>query len=133
MVTQLAHAAPVAPVVTPRARELTGASAWLRVTAGTPRGKRLARIVFTAPAAGRVTTAAVRIKRPSGRYVVQLCTTGNQPTCLAKKLRARAGRLAVPALTLRVGSGQRVRAWLSVTALSRRAKAVTRGPVPLDV
>jgi hypothetical protein len=130
----LSPATPAAPVVvTPRVRKLTSGTAWLTVTAGSPRGRRLARVAFAAPTAGRVTTAAVRIKRRSGRYVVQLCTTGSLPTCVAKKLRARAGRLAIPALSLRVGGGQRVRVALSVTALSRRAKAVTRGPLPLDV
>jgi hypothetical protein len=126
-------APPTAPAHTPAPRELTTGSAWLTVTAGSPRGKRLARVAFSAPAAGRVTTRALRIRRPSGSYVVRLCTTGSRPACTTRTLRARAGRLALPALTLRHASGSRVRVTLSVTARSRRATAVTRGPVALDV
>jgi hypothetical protein len=124
----VAAAAPVetvpAPAHTSAPSRLTRGSAWL-----TLRGKRLGHVSFSARS-GRVTSRALRIKRPSGRYTVKLCTTGARPACTAKALRARGGRLAVPALTLRRVSG-RVRVTLSVKA--RRATAVTRGAVALDV
>jgi hypothetical protein len=123
---------PVAPPA-PRIRRITSASAWLTVTAGSPRGKRLGRVAFAAPSDGRVSTRALRVKRPSGRYVVQLCTTGSTPVCTTKTLRARSGRLSIPALKLRTGSGLRVHLALSLNALSRRATAMTRGSVALDV
>jgi hypothetical protein len=124
-------AAPVTPARTPEPSKVTSGSAWLTVTAGTPRGKRLGRVSFSA-ASGRVRTRALRVKRPSGRYTVKLCTTGALRACTTKTLRARGGRLAIPALTLRHSSG-RVNVTLTVSARSRRATAVTRGAVALDL
>jgi hypothetical protein len=124
------------PVVTPAPRRLTGAKAWLTVTAGSPRGKRLGRVAFSAPGSGAVTTRSLRIARPTGRYAVELCATplkGTLPTCRVKRLRARAGRLTLPALKVRLGAGQRVRVRLAVRSLSRRATAQTRGAVSLGV
>jgi hypothetical protein len=127
------------PVATPTpspAPRVTSGRAWLTVTAGSPRGKRLGRVAFSAPGSGAVRTRSLRIARPSGRYAVELCATpikGTLPTCTVKRLRARAGRLTLPALSARLGAGQRVRATLSVRSLSRRATAATRGSILLDV
>jgi hypothetical protein len=124
------------PTPSPAPPRLTSGSAWLTVTAGSPRGKRLGRVAYSAPGAGVVKTRSLRISRPTGRYAVELCATplaGRVPTCTVKRLRARAGRLTLPALTARLGAGQRVRASLTVRSLSRRAIAATRGAVSLDV
>jgi hypothetical protein len=127
------------PAATPTpapAPRVTRGSAWLTVTAGSPRGRRLGRVAFSAPGSGAVRTRSLRIARPTGRYAVELCATplkGTVPTCAVKRLRARAGRLTLPALTARLGAGRRVRATLSVRSLTRRATAATRGSVLLDV
>jgi len=129
------------PVATPTpspspAPLVTSGRAWLTVTAGRPRGKRLGRVAFSAPGSGAVTTRSLRIARPTGRYAIELCATplkGTVPTCTVKRLRARAGRLTLPALKVRLGAGQRVRVTLAVRSLSRRATAKTRGAVSLDV
>jgi hypothetical protein len=126
-----------APAPTPSpAPRVTSASAWLTVTAGSPRGRRLGRVAFSAPGAGAVKTRSLRIARPTGRYAAELCASpigGAVPTCTVKRLRARAGRLTLPALTARVGAGQRVRVTLTVRSLTRRAIAATRGSALLDV
>jgi hypothetical protein len=125
------------PVPTPTpAPRVTSGTAWLTVTAGSPRGKRLGRVAFSAPGSGAVRTRSLRIARPTGRYAVELCATpikGTVPTCTVRRLRARAGRLTLPALTARLGAGQRVRATLTVRSLTRRATAATRGSILLDV
>ena len=127
---------PVAtPTPTPGPR-VTSGSAWLTVTAGRSRGKRLGRVAFSAPGSGAVTTRSLRIARPSGRYAVELCATPTQgavPTCTIKRLRARAGRLTLPGLTARLGAGQRVRVTLALRSLTRRETAATRGAVSLDL
>jgi hypothetical protein len=108
----------------------------MTVTAGSPRGKRLGRVAFSAPGAGAVATRSLRIARPTGRYAVEMCATpikGTVPTCTVKRLRARAGRLTLPALKVRLGAGQRVRVTLAVRSLTRRATAATRGSASLDV
>jgi hypothetical protein len=115
---------------------VTSGTAWLTVTAGSPRGKRLGRVAFSAPGSGSVKSRSLRIARPTGRYAVELCATpieGTVPACTVKRLRARAGRLTLPVLTARLGAGQRVRVTLAVRSLSRRATAATRGAVSLDV
>jgi hypothetical protein len=126
-----------APTATPTpAPRVTSGRAWLTVTAGSPRGRRLGRVAFSAPGSGAVRTRSLRVARPTGRYAVELCATplkGTVPTCAVKRLRARAGRLTLPALTARLGAGQRVRATLTVRSLTRRATAATRGSVLLDV
>ena len=122
------------PTTTPAPRVTTG-SAWLTVTAGSPRGKRLGRVAFSAQSAGAVATRSLGIARPTGRYAVELCATPITATvakCTVKRVRARAGRLTLPALTARVGVGRRVRATLAVRSLTRRAVAATRGAVLLD-
>jgi hypothetical protein len=127
------------PIATPTpspAPRVTAASAWLTVTAGSPRGKRLGRVAFSAPGAGAVKTRSLRIARPTGRYAAELCAAPDNaavPACTVKRLRARGGRLTLPALTARLGAGQRVRVTLAVRSLTRRATAATRGSVPLDV
>jgi hypothetical protein len=115
---------------------VTTGTAWLTVTAGSPHGKRLGRVAFSAPGSGAVKTRSLRIARPTGRYAVELCATpikGTVPTCTVRRLHARAGRLTLPALTARLGAGQRVRATLTVRSLTRRATAATRGSILLDV
>jgi hypothetical protein len=127
---------PVAtPTPTPGPR-ITSGSAWLSVTAGSPRGKRLGRISFSAPRSGTVATRSLRIKRPTGRYAVEMCVTpikGTVPSCVVERLRARAGRLGLPALKIRLGAGQRVRVTLTVRSLTSRATASTHGSILLDV
>jgi hypothetical protein len=123
------------PTPAPAPRVTTG-TAWLTVTAGSPHGKRLGRVAFSAPGSGAVKTRSLRIARPTGRYAVELCATpikGTVPTCTVRRLHARAGRLTLPALTARLGAGQRVRATLTVRSLTRRATAATRGSILLDV
>jgi hypothetical protein len=124
------------PVATPApTARVTSGSAWLTVTLGSPRGKRLGRVAFSAPGGGAVTSRSLRIARPTGRYAVELCATplgGRVATCTVKRLRARAGRLSLPALNVRLGATQRVRVTLAVRSLTRRATAATRGSVLLD-
>jgi subtilisin family serine protease len=125
---------PPPPPTPPRPAGPVSGSAWLTVRSGRSRGRRLARVAFRVPAVGRIATRRLRVRQPSGRYSVRLCAkpvTGGASHCVSRRLRARRGRLTVPALQVHVTPGTRARVTLTLTAVGKRGAARTRGTVAL--
>ena len=126
VLTPAALSAPVVPAtVLPAATGPAGGRAALIVTAGPGRGRRLGSIAF-ALARGRVRAAGGRVRLPRGRYRAALCASA-APRCAFRRLIAGARRTLLPALSVAVPSGARVRARYTVTGVGGRFLARTAG------